>query len=57
MKNFLGITFVLLLLAATGSTATLKQRLIGGFGGPVPTCGDTNPCMPPQFGSGRAGLP
>lgn len=41
MKNYLRITFVLLLLAATGSTATAYNPP----GGPLPTCnGDI--CQP-----------
>jgi hypothetical protein len=51
MKNFLRITFVLLLLAVTGSTATRGQNStpagpIGGFGGPYPNCDPNGVCTP-----------
>lgn len=44
MKNFLRVTIVLLLLAATGSTATLKQS--SAFGGPAPICTPDGACLP-----------
>jgi hypothetical protein len=58
MKNFLRVTIVLLLLAATGSTATQKPSSKNGFGLPTADLACHHPpCARDFFGRHSVGSP